>query len=120
MLRQHRRAQLEQCLALGRGRPADDALVFATWKGETRHPGGISKEWAMAMRPLGIKQTFHSLRHTHTSTLIASGLDILTISRRLGHGSASITLNTYGHLIKPDDRAAQIVEATLTTIAKPE
>jgi site-specific recombinase XerD len=31
--------------------------------------------------------TFHSLCHTHPSHLIASGLDVITISRRLGHGS---------------------------------
>jgi integrase len=42
--------------------------------------------------------------------LIASGLDILTISRRLGHSSPTITLNVYGHLIPGgDDRAAQIM-----------
>jgi integrase len=62
----------------------------------------------------GLKATFHSLRHTHASTLIASGLDVLTISRRLGHGSPAITLSVYGHLFKPDDRAAAIMEAALT------
>jgi integrase len=67
----------------------------------------------MAKR-LGIKATFHSLRHTHASTLIASGLDVLTISRRLGHGSAAITLGVYGHLFQPDDRAAQAIEQALT------
>jgi integrase len=49
--------------------------------------------------------TLHSLRHTHASILINAGLDILTISRRLGHSSPTITLNVYG------DRAAQIMEA---------
>ena len=53
------------------------------------------------------------LRHTHASTLIASCLDVLTISRRLGHGSPAITLKVYGHLFKTDDRAAQIMEAAL-------
>ena len=44
--------------------------------------------------------------------LIASGMDILTISRRLGHSSPTITLGVYGHLIHgTDDRAAQIMEA---------
>ena len=113
-LHQHRRAQLEQCLAFGRRKPADDALVFANRKGEPRVPGSVTKEWTTAMQPLGITATFHSLRHTHASTLIASGLDILTISRRLGHGTPAITLNVYGHLIRPDDRAAQIIEAALT------
>jgi integrase len=55
--------------------------------------------------------TLHSLRHTHASMLINAGLDILTISRRLGHSSPTTTLNVYGHLIHGgDDRAAQIME----------
>ena len=49
---------------------------------------------------------------TPCSKLIASGLDVLTISRRLGHSSPTITLGVYGHLIHgTDDRAAQIMEA---------
>ena len=50
--------------------------------------------------------SFHALRHTHASTLIRAGVDILTISRRLGHGKASVTLDTYGHLIEGSDAAA--------------
>ena len=65
------------------------------------------------MRKAGLRATFHSLRHTHASTLIAAGLDVLTISRRLGHGSPAITLNVYGHLFKTDDRAAAIMDAVL-------
>jgi len=38
-----------------------------------------------------------------------------TISRRLGHGSPTITLSVYGHLFpQTDDRAAQIMEAAFT------
>jgi hypothetical protein len=40
------------------------------------------------------------------SVLIGKGVDILTISRRLGHGKPSVTLDTYGHLIKAADAAA--------------
>jgi integrase len=37
---------------------------------------------------------------------------ILTISRRLGHASAAITLRVYGHLFtNTDARAAEIMEA---------
>jgi integrase len=61
--------------------------------------------------------TLHSLRHTHASQLIASGLDVLTISRRLGHGSPAITLAVYGHLFaNTDDRAAQVMEAAFREI----
>ena len=39
-------------------------------------------------------------------------MDVITISRRLGHASATITLNVYGHLFgSGDDRAAEIIEA---------
>lgn len=58
----------------------------------------------------------HEWRHTHASHLTASGLDALTISRRLGHGSPMITLGVYGHLFSNmDDRAAQVVEAAFAT-----
>jgi hypothetical protein len=53
--------------------------------------------------------TLHTLRHTHASELIRKGADILTISRRLGHSSAAITLGVCGHLMS----AADIVEAML-------
>ena len=43
---------------------------------------------------------------THVSLLIAEGVDILKISRRIGHSKASTTLDKYGHLIAPDDAAA--------------
>jgi integrase len=66
------------------------------------------------MQRAGLTAALHSLRHTHASMLIASGLDVLTISRRLGHGSPAIALGVYGHLFKPDDRAAAIMEAALS------
>jgi integrase len=65
------------------------------------------------MKTAGLKATFHTLRHTHASTLIAAGIDVLTISRRLGHGSPSVTLGVYGHLFKTDDRAAEAMEKAL-------
>jgi len=38
-------------------------------------------------------------------------MDVLTISRRLGHGSPSIILDVYGHLFHAsDDRAAALFE----------
>jgi len=37
---------------------------------------------------------------------LASGLDVLTVSRRLGHGSPVVTLNTYAHLFAKTDTAA--------------
>jgi integrase len=114
-LRAHWKAQQELRLRLGQGKSPDDALVFANWDGTVRNPDALSKEWAAYMRQIGMPHiTLHSLRHSHASQLIASGLDVLTISRRLGHGSPTITLGVYGHLFaNTDERAAAIIEAAL-------
>ena len=110
VLREHWKKQQEQRLMLGLGKAPANALVFANFDGAAYSPNLLSKQWRRAMKAVGLKATLHSLRHTHASTLIASGLDVMTISRRLGHGSAALTLNVYGHLFKPDDRAAAIME----------
>ena len=114
-LRTHWRAQQEQRMALGLGKTPADSQVLATFDGRPRNPNAVTKEWIRAMARIGMpKITLHSMRHTHASMLIASGLDVLTISRRLGHGSPTITLAVYGHLLdNSDDKAAQIMDAFL-------
>src|SRR5262249_49150293 len=103
----------EQRLGMGLGKAPDSAPVFAVADGGYMSPSALSKEWRQMMVEIGTPEvTLHSLRHTHASMLIASGMDILTVSRRLGHSSPTITLSVYGHLIHgTDDRAAQIMEA---------
>jgi integrase len=111
-LRAHRKDQQERRLAIGAGKASADALVFPAWNGSPRSPNALSKEWKAAMIEAEMEVSLHALRHTHASSLIAAGVDVLTISRRLGHASPSITLDVYGHLFKNvDDRAAQAIEA---------
>jgi hypothetical protein len=58
--------------------------------------------------------SFHALRHSNFSALIASGIDPLTVSRRIGHASVSTTLNIYAHrFAKTDAGAADGIEAAL-------
>jgi integrase len=111
-LRHHWREQQEQRLALGMGKAPANCPVLATIDGQPQSPNTITKAWPRAMAAIGMPEiTLHSLRHTHASMLIASGMDVLTISRRLGHGSPTVTLRVYGHLIHgTDDRAAQVME----------
>ena len=49
---------------------------------------------------------FHDLRHSHAALLIAEGEHVKVIQSRLGHASAKITLDTYGHLFDGLDEAA--------------
>lgn len=48
-----------------------------------------------------LKVTRHKLRHTAASLAIASGADVNVVQTMLGHKSATLTLDTYGHLF-PD------------------
>ena len=107
----HKKAQQELRLFLGIGGKAE--LVFDHPDGSPLSPDIVTHQWAAAMKAANLKATLHSLRHSHASTLLASGLDVLTIARRLGHADAVLVLRTYGHLIKPDDRAAAIMEQAL-------
>jgi integrase len=99
------------------GRAPDDSLVFARWDGSIRAPHWLTQKFSLAADGLGIDCTLHALRHTHVSQLIAAGMDILTISRRLGHASAAITLRVYGHLFtNTDAKAAEIIEAAFAKV----
>jgi integrase len=112
-LKAHRARQQQRRLALGLGRAPEDALVFARWDGQTRSANGVTQKFALAAAKLNIECSLHGLRHTHVSQLIAGGMDVLTISRRIGHASAAITLKVYGHMFSNTDaRAAEIMEAT--------
>jgi integrase len=119
-LRAHLALQQEQRLALGLGRVPDDALIFPSDLMEPLSPRALSKRWEVFAAKLKIDVTFHALRHTHASQLIASGMDVLTISRRLGHSSPKVTLDIYGHLFaNTDDRAAEIMDAAFLAGQKP-
>ncbi len=53
-----------------------------------------------AQKTIGRKITPHVLRHTHASMLLANGINIDTISRRLGHDGSKITKEIYLHITK--------------------
>jgi integrase len=83
-------------------------------------PRAVSSEWRDAAEAVGLKGiTFHALRHTHASQLIDAGVDVVTISKRLGHASPTITLQIYAHLFRKDDgKAADAINAALAPKAK--
>lgn len=86
------------------GREPDD-LLFPAPEG-----GYLSAQnWRRAVHwtKTGLGRRPHDLRHTAASLWIAAGVDIKTVSAWLGHSTAKLTLDTYGHLMGTDaDRAA--------------
>jgi integrase len=115
-LRVHRAERLEQRMKLGLGKPAADNLLFANFSGSPLRPSAVSSDWGEVADRIGLPAvTFHALRHTHASQLIASGVDIVTISKRLGHAKPSVTLAIYAHMFTTDDsKAAAAINAGLS------
>ncbi len=52
------------------------------------------------------KIRLHDLRHTGATLLIGNKTDIETVSHRLGHSKASVTLDIYGHALPENDKEA--------------
>ena len=53
--------------------------------------------------------TFHGLRHTAASIMLARGVPLIVVSRQLGHANPNITAQVYAHLLSDsqlDDAAA--------------
>jgi len=89
--------------------------VFCTIEGEPLRPDTVSSEWSQVVKARKLPQvSLHSLRHCHASALIAATLDVVAVSRRLGHANPTVTLNTYAHLFEnKDDAAAAAIEAAM-------
>lgn len=50
--------------------------------------------------------SFHGLRHTSATLLIAQHQNIKTVSSRLGHAQTSTTMNIYAHALQDSDQCA--------------
>jgi hypothetical protein len=60
-------------------------------------------------RPPGRRVRFHDLRHTFASHLIIDiRLDVVQVSRILGHARTSMTLDTYTHLFEEARHGADV------------
>ncbi len=65
----------------------------------------ISKRFKELLKNIGIKERkLYNLRHTFASTMITQGINILWVSKMLGHKDISITLKIYTKFIKEDDK----------------
>jgi integrase len=115
-LREHRRQLLELRMKLGAGKLPEDALLFANIEGRPLRPSTVSSDWGTLAARIGMPEiTFHGLRHTHASQLISANVDIVTISKRLGHAKPSVTLAIYAHMFTSDDsKAAAAINAALS------
>ncbi len=115
---------------LGRfAEPGPDGLVFpAPDGGFLRLENFRKRVWLPAVTKAGLSPLrIHDLRHTCASLAIAAGADVKVLQRMLGHASAALTLDRYGHLLPGQaesvasrlDQMARAATPTATTPAIP-
>ncbi len=114
-LRTHKAEQAKQKLSAGEAYD-DQGFVFAREDGRPINLDALSHTFRATVKDTRFEKfDVHGIRHSHASQLIKSGINIKTISERLGHSTIVITLDTYGHLLPGMDReAASVVDASLT------
>jgi integrase len=97
-------------------RPASGHLFVDPLGKPIRRTGFSERAWrpAVAASSAPAGTGFHELRHYYASLLIRHGESVKTVQARLGHASATETLDTYSHLWPDsDDRTREAVESVL-------
>ena len=86
-----------------------DGYVFCQENGQPYEPRTYQDLFKRCVRQAGIPDAnFHSLRHTFATRALEQGMDVVTLSRLLGHATPSVTLDKYGHAL--DDHKRTSVE----------
>ena len=93
-----------------RGKEPDDLVFAGIRNGQPLRVSTFRSAFGAAARAIGVPDLHpHQLRHTAASLAIASGADVKVVQQMLGHSSATMTLDTYGHLF--EDRLDEVGSA---------
>ena len=94
----------------------DCPLIFSNTQGGYIRRANFRKQvWKPLCGSVGIyDSTFHELRHTHASLMIAANAHPKTIQAKLGHSKITTTLDVYGHMMDATQAdAAEALEGLL-------
>jgi len=106
VLREHRAAQNEMRLKLGRSWQ-DHGLVFPQWNGAPMSGQMFYSRFKVICRKAGYPEAHpHTARHTHATAALEEGVETKYVSDRLGHSNTTITQNTYMHVRQSKERIA--------------
>ena len=94
-----RRKQAEEKLLLGADYDERD-LVFARADGTPTHPEVLTRTFDRIITRTKLPRIrLHDVRHTHASLLLKAGVPVKVVSERLGHATASFTLDVYSWVL---------------------
>jgi integrase len=100
-LQSERQQQLEAQLAVGPlWKPPIADLVFTGPLGRPLMGTSVTRQFKTALARHGLAPLrFHHLRHLNGSLMLASGVDLATVSHMLGHSSVALTASTYAGIL---------------------
>lgn len=93
-LKAEHKAQAELKLSLGRGY-SDGGLVCCNERGLHYTPRALTAAFTVIAEKAQAPISFHGLRSTHATLLLAAGVPMKVVQERLGHTSAALTLGKY-------------------------
>jgi integrase len=121
VLKTHKAAQAAERLAWGAGY-CDAGLVYAREDGSPLRPEYVARHFLALSSEAGLPRiVLHGLRHTWATHALAAGVDMLVVSRHLGHSSLALTADTYTRVLPEVSRqAAELVAAMVRQAAAVE
>lgn len=99
----------------------NENYVFYNLKNGLVSTNAVTKYLKKKLKEIGIDKNFtlHGLRHTHASILLYQGINILNVSKRLGHSSMETTMSTYLHVIKElEDKDVELINSVFDDVYK--
>lgn len=82
----------------------DGERLFVQQNGLPMDPGTPYDWLKKLITKHGLKYiNIHGFRHTHVSVLINGNMDIVSVSKRVGHADVSTTMNRYAHMMEGAD-----------------
>ena len=84
-----------------------DGYVFCQPCGRPYEPRTYQDLFKRCVKQAGIRDAnFYALRHTFATRSLEEGMDVVTLSRILGHATPSITMDKYGHALDDHKRTS--------------
>ena len=109
----HKKNQAEERALIG-SHWNEAQLVFVSENGTPLNPSNMNSQLNRFLAKLKVSPIrFHDLRHTYAALNIAAGVDLYTLSRRMGHKSITVTADKYGHLYKGHAQDADALDRLL-------
>jgi integrase len=124
LLRMQKTHVAEMKAAAGKGWHENN-FFFPSADGTPMNRGNLQqRHFEKILKRAGLENsgiTIHGLRHSFATLSLLAGVDVKTVSARLGHADVAFTLQTYAHVLEEmEEQAADKIEAIFFAAPPPK